>query len=73
MIRETVKNHYVGMNAEFRYRGEEPTRIETLSDAGFALAIGLLLISTTAPTDFKKLVEFTKDLIPYNSYYARVV
>jgi uncharacterized membrane protein len=53
------------MNKEFRYRGEEPTRIETLSDAGFALAIGLLLISTSPPTTFDELIEFTKDLVPF--------
>lgn len=65
MIRESLKSHYVGMNKEFRYRGEEPTRIETLSDAGFALAIGLLLISTSPPTTFAALVDFTKDIIPF--------
>lgn len=65
MVREVLKNHYIGMNKEFRYRGEEPTRIETLSDAGFALAIGLLLISTSSPTTFSELLQFTADVIPF--------
>lgn len=65
MLRESLKSHYIGMNKEFRYRGEEPTRIETLSDAGFALAIGLLLISTSPPTTFAALIDFTKDIIPF--------
>lgn len=65
MIREQLKNHYLGMNSEFRFRGEEPTRIETLSDAIFAIAIGLLLISTSSPITFYQLEQFTKDLIPF--------
>lgn len=65
MLRTIAKKHYIGMNAEFRYRGEEPTRIEALSDAGFALAIGLLLISTQSPGNFSELLEFTRDIIPF--------
>lgn len=65
MLRESVKNHYIGMNRDFRYRGEEPTRVEALSDAGFALAIGLLLISTSPPSTFEQLIKFTSDLIPF--------
>lgn len=45
MLRNVFKKH-VGMNQEFRYRGEEPGRLENFSDAVFALAITLLLIST---------------------------
>lgn len=65
MVREHFKNHYIGMNKEFRFRGEETTRIETLSDAVFAIAIGLLLISTSPPITFYQLEQFTKDLIPF--------
>jgi hypothetical protein len=39
MIRELLKKKYVGMNKEFRFRGEEPGRLENFSDAVFALAI----------------------------------
>jgi uncharacterized membrane protein len=65
MIREQLKNHLVGMNKEFRYRGEEPTRVETLSDAVFALAITLLLISTSAPSNFQQLRLFVFEIIPF--------
>jgi magnesium-transporting ATPase (P-type) len=53
------------MNQQFRFRGEEPSRIENLSDAGFALAIGLLLISTSAPQTFDQLLDFTKDILSF--------
>lgn len=65
MIRGPVRNHYIGMNKEFRYRGEEQTRIETFSDAVFALAVTLLLISTSPPTTFAQLKQFTQDIIPF--------
>lgn len=64
-MRSSLKGHYIGMNKEFRYRGEETTRIETLSDAVFAIAIGLLLISTTPPVTYYQLQQFTKDIIPF--------
>ncbi len=38
MIREFIKKHYHGLKQEFRFRGEEPVRLEILSDAVFALA-----------------------------------
>ena len=66
MVRDTLRKHYVGMNKEFRFRGEEPSRIEALSDAGFAIAIGLLLISSTSPQNFTELLAFTKDVIPFS-------
>lgn len=65
MLRGAVKKHFIGMNKEFRYRGEDSTRIEALSDSVFALAIGLLLISTSAPNTFKELLVFTNDLLPF--------
>ncbi len=64
MLRGPVKKHYIGMNQDFRYRGEDSTRIEALSDSVFALAIGLLLISTSSPSTFQELLLFAKDLIP---------
>ncbi len=64
MVRSAVKKHFIGMNKEFRYRGEDSTRIEALSDSVFALAIGLLLISTSAPNTFQELLVFTQDLLP---------
>jgi uncharacterized membrane protein len=65
MFREPVKRHYLGLNKEFRFRGEEPSRIENFSDAVFALAITLLLISTSPPRTFADIEKFTLELIPF--------
>jgi uncharacterized membrane protein len=65
MMRESLKKHYVGMAKDFRYRGEEPGRLENFSDAVFALAITLLLISTSPPTNFLQIKRFLFDLIPF--------
>lgn len=65
MLRDLAKRHYVGLSSTFRFRGEEPGRIEALSDSCFALAVGLLLISTKSPDSFDELIRFTRDLIPF--------
>lgn len=64
MVRDIFRKN-IGMNEEFRYRGTESGRLENFSDAVFALAITLLLISTTPPTTFEQIIKFTFDLIPF--------
>ncbi len=49
----------------FTLRGLENTRIESLSDGVFAIAIGLLLLSANPPTTFNQLVVFVKDFAPF--------
>jgi uncharacterized membrane protein len=65
MLRDEFKKHTIGLNKEFRYRGVEPGRLENFSDAVFALAITLLLISTSPPANFQQIQRFVIDLIPF--------
>ena len=65
MIRESLSKHLVGLNKEFRFRGVEPGRLENFSDACFALAITLLLISTSPPSSFEQVKRFTWEVIPF--------
>ncbi|MFZ5970078.1 MAG: TMEM175 family protein [Bacteroidota bacterium] len=64
MLREGLQKQF-GRNTGFRYRGAEPGRLENFSDAVFALAITLLLISTSPPANFAQIKRFTYDLLPF--------
>ena len=43
----------IGRTGQFRWRGQEITRIEGLSDAVFAFAITLPVVSLEVPKTFK--------------------
>lgn len=60
-----LKQKLVGMNPDFIYRGEAQTRIETLSDAVFAIAIALLVLSSSVPERFDDLLLSLEDLVPF--------
>jgi uncharacterized membrane protein len=48
----------------FRWRGEAVTRIENLSDIVFALAMGMIILSSNIPQTFEDLQAFLFNIIP---------
>lgn len=71
MIRETLSKR--ASDHVFTLRGKEPGRLENFSDAVFALAITLLLISTSPPISFTQLMRFTWELIPFTLCIALIL
>jgi uncharacterized membrane protein len=57
MVREKAIAKDIGRGEEFRWRGHEITRIEGLSDAVFAFAVTLLVVSLEVPKTFTELAE----------------
>ncbi|MDX6577921.1 MAG: hypothetical protein QOE96_3874 [Blastocatellia bacterium] len=57
MIREKLIDKSIGDNKKFRWRSHEISRIEGLSDAVFAFAVTLLVVSLEVPKTFGELME----------------
>ena len=57
MIREKLIEKRVGAAGKFRWRSEEISRIEGLSDAVFGFAITLLVVSLEVPKTFNELAH----------------
>jgi uncharacterized membrane protein len=57
-VNDTLKRD----NSGFRLRGLQPTRIETFTDAAFAFALTLLVISLDPPTSFEGLRSALRDI-----------
>ena len=64
-MRQLLKGNMSGMNPNFTYRGTEPSRVEALSDAVFALAITLLVLSSSVPETFSELYISLQDILPF--------
>lgn len=71
MLRESFQQF--SSDNGFHPRGKEPGRLENFSDAVFALAITLLLISTAPPSNFEQIKRFSFEIIPFFMCIALII
>jgi uncharacterized membrane protein len=53
-----------------RWRSHEPTRLETFSDAVFAFAVTLIIVSLEVPKTFDELFETMKGFLSFGACFA---
>ena len=63
----------VGGEPHFRWRGGDVTRLEHFSDAVFAFAVTLLVVSLEVPKSFPELVAALRGFVAFGACFAMLV
>jgi uncharacterized membrane protein len=70
MIRESIAERGFGAEQGFRWRGNEISRIEGFSDAVFAFAVTLLVVSLEVPKTFGELLDTMRGFTAFAICFA---
>jgi len=65
MFRKTLANN-ISQRDDFRFRGSEVKRIEAFSDAVFAFAVTLLIVSLEVPRSFEELMNTMRGFVAFS-------
>src|SRR5579862_4884399 len=74
MFSKQADKKKIGWEEGFRWRGHgEVSRIESLSDAVFGLAVTLLIISQDVPKTYNGLLQILMGFIPFAACFAQLM
>lgn len=73
MFRTTAHEHGIGVEKNFRWRAGEITRLEGFSDAVFAFALTLLVVSLEVPHTFDELIDTMRGFAAFAICFAILV
>ncbi len=73
MIRETMSSKGIASEEHFRWRGHEVTRIESFSDAVFAFAMTLIVVSLEVPKTFDELKETMLGFLAFGTCFMTLM
>lgn len=65
MLRENLASKIQNANKEFQLRGHDVKRIEAFSDAVFAFAVTLLIVSLEVPKNFEELLTIMRGFFAF--------
>jgi uncharacterized membrane protein len=72
-LREALSEKAVGGAGSFRWRGHEVTRLEGLTDAVFAFAVTLLVVSLEVPKTFGELSSAMRGFLPFSVCFGILI
>ncbi|HEX5316982.1 MAG TPA: TMEM175 family protein [Candidatus Kapabacteria bacterium] len=73
MFSKQAASKKIGAREGFRWRGVEISRIEGLSDAVFAFALALLIVSTEVPKTYDDLAQKLRDFVPFAACFVQIM
>lgn len=73
MIRKVLTNSRIAGEAGFHWRGHEVTRLEGFTDAVFAFAVTLLVVSLEVPKTYPELIEAMRGFPAFGISFALLV
>src|ERR1051326_6106757 len=70
MLKNLAQEHGIGVEKDFRWRAGEITRLEGFSDAVFAFAVTLLVVSLEVPHTFDELLDAMRGFAAFALCFA---